>query len=566
MTAEVIRLFGFLVVWLALSTGVLWGQPLAQPLPESDGPAIRLLSWTIETPPRPQPPNAGDPKPTPATGKVEPDPGKAGGERPAAVVRFGQSPESLAPVPEPQNLGPTETEVTSFKGVTPGASTPAEVEKAWGQPKQSRKQDNQIVQLYAVKPFAHVEVSYRAEKVTSVVIRLEQPLAADSLAEQLELGKVQPVMVSNDLGEILGQAYPERGVLFTFEPVGQPGKTFKKVTGIVLEPITADPFVLRSETNLDIRPEFSLHDAGEALKLDPNHARAHWLESRASSLLGDCEKALQAARSAAQLEPGDCRYLLTHAQALAQAGRVRDAIAEAEKALRASQQRPHVRARALCLLGDLKASASPPDFKQAMQFHTQALQAAEPLVANQHPAIRIAAKEVLVDACLGMAHDLAWGQRQEKPAEEQLDRAAALADDLVKNEGNSPLCRFHVASRALAADVGLRGKLDPSAWVKLAIRSGEALIEGTPDHIRKSQVQWELAMALYDTLQVYQMRSDQPAALRFGELAISCLEKSGRQNQSATATYISGRLYFRVGAIHAIRNGDHKAALVWFEK
>jgi tetratricopeptide (TPR) repeat protein len=391
-------------------------------------------------------------------------------------------------------------------------------------------------------------------------------MAANALAEQLHLAEVQPVLVSNELGEILGQAYPERGVEFLFEPTAEPGKTSKKVTSIVLEPITADPFVLRAETNLDARPEFSLHDVDAALKLQPTHARAHWLRSRALALLGDYDKALEAAASAARLEPGDCRYLLTHAQALARAGRVRDGIAEAEKALRASQQRPHVRARALCLLGDLQASTSPPDFKQAMQFHIQAGQAAEPLVSSRHPAVRIAAKEVLLDAHLGIAHDLAWGQRQEKTVEERLAKAMALADDLVKNEGSGEQCRFHVAVRALAVEVGLRGKLDPATWVHLAIRSGDALIDGTPDRARKAQVQWEVAMALYDALQAYQLRSDQKMALKFGELAISYLEKSGKQGQSAATRYISGRLFFRVGAIHAIRDGNHTTAVVWFNK
>ena len=106
------------------------------------------------------------------------------------------------------------------------------------------------------------------------MIRFQRGFPAAQVAEQLELTKVQPVLVSNELGEILGQSYPERGVLFSFEPADDPGKALKKVTHIVLEPITAEPFVLRAETNIDIRPEFSLHDAEQAIKLQPGNARA----------------------------------------------------------------------------------------------------------------------------------------------------------------------------------------------------------------------------------------------------------------------------------------------------
>jgi tetratricopeptide (TPR) repeat protein len=201
-----------------------------------------------------------------------------------------------------------------------------------------------------------------------------------------------------------------------------------------------------------------------------------------------------------------------------------------------------------------------------MQFHTQAIQVADPLSTTRHPAIRLAAKEVLIDAHLGVAHDLAWGERRGSAIGDELAKALALADDLVQNEGSSQQCRFHVAGRALAAHVGLRGKLDPTTWVNLALQSGDTLIASTPDHGRKAQLQWELAMTLYDALQVFQMRSDQQSALKFGELAISYLEKSKRQNRSAAANYISGRLYFRVGAIYAIRDGNHAAAVVWFEK
>ena len=59
-----------------------------------------------------------------------------------------------------------------------------------------------------------------------------------------------------------------------------------------------------------------------------------------------------------------------------------------------SEQRPHVKARAVCLLGDLKGAGPHPDYKQALQLHTRALQAAYALIADKHPAIRVAAKEV----------------------------------------------------------------------------------------------------------------------------------------------------------------------------
>jgi tetratricopeptide (TPR) repeat protein len=73
-------------------------------------------------------------------------------------------------------------------------------------------------------------------------------------------------------------------------------------------------------------------------------------------------------------------------------------------------------------------------------------------------------------------------------------------------------------------------------------------------------------MSLYDAMQVYQMRADQDEALRHGQLAISYLEKSGRQDKSPSAAYLLGRTYFRMGAVHANNRKDHRAAVSWFEK
>ena len=477
----------------------------------------------------------------------------------------------LTPVPEAKYLGPAEIEVTSFHGVTPGASTRAEVEKNWGKPKQSKSVDGGAVQWYVVDPFRRVEIVYSGEKVTSLIIRFDRGFPAGQVAEQLgqlELTKVQPVLVLNELGEVLGQAYPERGVMFAFEPAADPSRALNKVTHIVLEPITAEPFVLRAETNIDSRPEFSLHDVDQAIKLQPNNARSHWLRSRALTALGQHEQAAISAAEAVRLDPQDARYQVTKAETLLATGDIAAAIPEAEKAVTLSEQRPHVKARALCLLGDLAAAGRKPDFKQALKYHGQALQAANALLADRHPAIRIAAKEVLLDAHLGALEDVSWGTWKEKEhaAENWVAKANDIAQDLIKTEEGSEEYSFRVAAKALAADVGLQGKLDPVNWAREVVRAGDDQIAATLEAGRKAELQYLVSKALYDAVQVYQMRGNPDEALRQGQLAIGYLEKSGRANKSSSASYLLGRTYFRMGAIFANNKSDHRTAISWFEK
>ena len=222
----------------------------------------------------------------------------------------------------------------------------------------------------------------------------------------------------------------------------------------------------------------------------------------------------------------------------------------------------------MCLLGDLKAAGPHPDYKQALQLHTQALQAADALISDKHPAIRVAAKEVLLDAHLGALQDIAWGawREKERSAENWIAKATEIAQDLIKTEDGSDEYLFRVNARALSADVGLQGKLDPAKWAKEVVRNGEVLISAAPEPGRKAELQWQVAMSLYDAMQVYQMRSNQDEALRHGELAIRYLEKSGRQNKSPSAAYLLGRTYFRMGAVYANNRKDHRTAVSWFEK
>ncbi len=487
----------------------------------------------------------------------------------APAVRPGSDDEEeLQPIPDPTQSGLAPVEAASFKGVTPGVTPLAEVEKFWGPPKEISKRGGMLVQLYSIEPFEQVELNAADGKVVAIVIHLAQTFPAAAVAKQLELSAIRPVLVSNELGEVLGQVYPERGVLFAFAPSEDGRKPSMKVAQIILEPINAEPFVLRAETHMDTHCQASLLDLEQALKLEPRNARALWLYGRLLAATGQYDSALTAASEAVRFEPDNPRYRVTKAQILGQVGRLKDAIAEAQQAIALAKNRPHIQARAQCLIGDLLASGPNPDYRQAIRYHTDAIKTADAVANDRHPAIRQTAKEVLLDAHLGAAHDIAWGDWKDKETavNRWIARAAAIADNLIKSEQGSQEYRFRVATRALAAYVGLRGAIDPSDWTKQAMQIGQELINSAQDPIRKAQLRWDLGMALYDALQVYQLRGDHDTALKYGEWAIEHLEEGDKQKQTPTTSYLLGRLYFRLGAIYAIRDNNHRAAISWFEK
>jgi tetratricopeptide (TPR) repeat protein len=63
------------------------------------------------------------------------------------------------------------------------------------------------------------------------------------------------------------------------------------------------------------------------------------------------------------------------------------------------------------------------------------------------------------------------------------------------------------------------------------------------------------------------MRQQFDSALRYGKLAVTYLEQ-GRPGRQVTAndSFMLGRLYYRLGALHAQRLGEHDEAVVWFER
>lgn len=512
--------------------------------------------------------------PRPSSSGVAP-PGEAVAEMPAPTATtatpataVAPDADALQPIPDPQQGGHVHVQAASFNGVIPGLSTTAEVQKAWGTPLETRTQENTVYHLYRVDPFPRVEVAFRQDKVTSIVVRLEQAFPAAPVAQQLKLSDIRPVLISNELGEILGQAYPERGVLFAFQPSDGPGKASMMITQIILEPVSAEPFVLRAETTLESQPDLSLRDLEEALKAQPQNSRAHWLRARLLSGRGEVEPALAAAVEAVRLEPHNPRYLISQGQILGSLGRLNEAIPVLERAVQASESRPHLKARALCLLGDLHGSGAKPDYRQANDYHTQAIKVADPLASDPHPAVRLAAKEVLVDAHLGAAHDIAWGNwnQKEQSVPRWLKRASAFAEDLIQNEGGTPDYRLRVATRALAAVVGVEGKLDPTEWVEATLKAGQELL-GSVSEPQKPPYQWTVGTALYDAVQIYQGRNEHDAALKYGEQAAEFMEKSleGRPENLADR-YLLGRLYFRLGIIHAEGRQNHQAAITWYEK
>ena len=526
---------------------------------EAASKATRAALSPTRATPRIATPSNPTPKTAPATPSAAVEPTAA----PQAVASDEVELADQAKVDQPR--GPVEIETAAFNDIRPGESTVNELQESWGAPKEIAERDGRTELLYDIEPFQHVAVTAAGERIISIFVILTESIPSAALAHELELSAISPVVIRDEFGQALGEAFPERGVLFSYATDTKD----KAVERIILEEITAEPFVRRAEARMATSYEASLADLEQALRFAPQDGRAYWLRSQLMSDTGHHDEALIEIERALQAEPKQVEYRLTRAKIRGQLGQHEEALAECREILELVGLPSELAARTQMEMGDLTAASADRDYKQAMEHHLQAIKLARKLVDDRRVAVRRAAKEVLVAAHLAVARDVAWGSFNRKSEVvpkwiEQADQIAAAAIQAGDAPGDY---HFRLCQQALAAYVGLQGAADPTYWTKETLRTGRALIAQAADPMYRSRLEWELGMTLYDAVQVYHMRRQYEPALEYGPLAISHLESAATDRQKLPGqSYVMGRLYFRVGAVHLAHYRNHARAVPWFDK
>ena len=463
--------------------------------------------------------------------------------------------------PPPHPAGTVD--IATFNGVQPGETTLDDLVAKWGEGKPVSQSANETVLSFAVESFPQVEVTLVDNRVRTLVVHLEQPLPPDTLAHKLKLDDVRPVNVPDDSGELLGLAYPERGVLFSVTPDG------KRVSHVVLEKIDLASFVLRAEMDLQTHTRSSLSDLNYVLGRQPQNARALWLRSRLLADMARFDEALADVEAALSIEPIQPLYHLTRGEILSHLEKYDEAGQETKSVANSASVPDEVKARAMCQLGDMLAASPAHDYKLAMEHHLSAIKLADPLSIDKHLQVRRAAKLVLIDAHLGVANDVAAGywQQKDRAVAKWLDRANNYAEDMIDHEDGDPALRLHVARWALAACSAAQGKIDSIPWARIALQFGKPLIAAADDPWTKLRLQWELGLALCDGLAADDFRGAVQHALSNTALTVTYLETGAQaRRETPEDAFRMGWLYYRLGSLHAVRRGDHNTAVTWYEK
>ncbi len=496
---------------------------------------------------------------TDGTGVAEPPVPAASGDMPPTPVTTIDTPVAVAP----DEIPTLTIDPASFQGITPGTSTRGDVEAVFGLGTAFSREDGTPGLFWAMEPFERVEMTFDGDVVNAIRVKLVEPLAVDELAAKLEIGDLRTVSILDENGISIGEVFPERGIIFSLKP------GTRSALAMMLEPLDPEAFVLRAEGEMDTRSANSLADLAYAIELDPKHLRAHRLLLVLLAEQGRWQQALKTAEAAEALDPVDVWTRLKYASILAAVEKFDEARAKVQAVRDDSEATPLVTAQAERMLGRIALEEAVADPARAVAHFDQSIRAALPLVSNRSPSIQTAAREVLLDAHLGMAIAIAKGNYRQKPRviPRWIQRAEALVAETPDGAPQRDMLELQLCRGALAAAAGSAEAVEPLPWVKRLLSTRDRMGEGLEDSWRRRQIDWEVGHGLADAITAAQKRGDTADMLANATLTAAYLDRGADHRELTDRDRRSlGDLSFRIGVLHGIQMGDHATAVVWFDK
>jgi tetratricopeptide (TPR) repeat protein len=465
-------------------------------------------------------------------------------------------------------------EPVKFQGILVGQSTRQQLETNWGDPDERVTTPEGDVLVYRLHPFEAVEVLVTADGIVSAIkVALSTPLDPVQLAKQLSLDQLRVATVLSEQDEPLGQAFPERGVLFMFDAADSQALAGDgaaiTVSHVVVQPIAAQAFVMRAEFNRQGRYTECIDDLQTAISIDPKFAHAYYLLARIYLATGQADQADAAAAKACELEPDCARYQLCRSQTQELLGEYDAAVLTARAVLDREKLAQIEKAQALYQMARLASLGDKEIAEKAIAFHTRAIEIADKLATSDNGQERRAAKRLLIDAHMAMAEEIARQSFNDKieSLSQWIGRASGLAEEFITNDGGSIELRLSIAQRALGALATFRPTLDPGPWVAEAEGAAQALLAQSDDELWQARVKWDLGVAYFNALRVEHVRRETATALKYGQLAVDNLADGAATRQAVhSSEQLAGQLYFQLGAVFAVHQLDHKKAVQWYDK
>jgi tetratricopeptide (TPR) repeat protein len=261
-------------------------------------------------------------------------------------------------------------------------------------------------------------------------------------------------------------------------------------------------------------------------------------------------------------------YQLTKARLLGERGNLHQAIRDTKAVIADREVATTVKARAEYQLGNLLATGVDADFEKALASHLKAIDLAAGELHNPNAKIRRMAKDILVDAHLSVAQDVAMGnfQRQVEVVPKWLVRATELAESFIESDQGDEMLRMDIYRTTLATYSILAGNFDASVAAEEALEEGKRLITFATDPIFEQRIRRELIESLFYAAKVEHQRGRADNATTYTQNAVTLIEMATTEQQNLFDQYVAGQIYFLAGSLAAIHKKDHDEAVGWYQK
>ena len=462
-----------------------------------------------------------------------------------------------------------ETRAASFQAITPGISSRNDVLKQLGDPESQREVGRQQVLRYRIGPFPKVLVQIVDDRLQSVIIQLAKPVTPLEIEKELNLARFTSVVVRTPAGEALGQIYPERGVLFSYEEALEDtnDKDEPLVGQVALEPITAEPFLLRAQQSTS-EPAKVLADLQVASRLDPREKRARIWAAETFLTLGRLKDADSVIQALVEIDKESVEGKMLAARLEAARGSLTDAIKSMQELLKSPDLSKSQQMNGRHHLGTfLVARGGPGDDAAAIaQWQTTIRLAAEQISGNARDPL---AQRMLVDAHLQIAHVVAAGKWKDQNVvlKKWLQTAQQLAERFAGSTADASDLNWRVQRGILAAYARRQGQLNPGQVVEQARREAERLMQASDDPLWHRQIQWELGIAMTDAAQIARDRRQGDQSLQLANLAKTAFA-AGRPLRDGSLQHNEpvARVLFIGGVVHAVDRTEHEPAVLHYDQ
>ena len=540
------------------------GQSSDEETPAADEQGLEPIAVVSDRVPElAEPPGLAEPT------LAEPLPPKA--DRVEVTDRLEDANSSLA------DSGPAEAKVLSFHGITPGISTRIRVLRTWGDP---RSEDTTASELkYRFEQLKNVLVHFDGDVVDAIEVELPNLLKAEKLVRSLGLESIRPTIVWGESGQPTALAMPERGVLLLLDEANAPSadevKTCpvelegQRIARVILQPIKAELFLQRAENEVDCNLTLVMQDLDRALQLDHDSAKAKWLLSGQLLRCGQAVRAERLAAEAVEAEPKNNAFRLRLSRCLRMLARYDLAAKEAKKVFNSPMASQLERAEALLELGQLASLGSAEVATRVVPLLTNTIEVCDELATSSDPRERIAANILMLEAHLDMALFISKGDflQKNEAVPQWIERASAISEQMIACDQQHLFTRLQVALTALAAGANLEPPLDPQLWITEAEQTAEELIDSSADSRLREIYRWNLGLAYFQAAQIEHLRERGNSSLELSAKADTQLsELADGRDELPDTSYLMGRLYFQMGAVHAIHNEDHQQACKWYDQ